>query len=136
MSKQKIRILIPLVVIAGLLLYSWIFFLTTDWLAIIQHYIGLVLFIPLVYYFFNNLNRAVIWTGIYLLMGVCKFLAFTPFLMRTAMGIKIGSLELGMPSFQLIPFLIFIVYGILNFDQLAEIYLDHKERKQKRMKDK
>lgn len=135
MSKQKIRILIPLLIIAGLLVYSWIIFLTTDWLPIIQHYIGLILFIPLVYYFFKNLKRTIVWTGIYLLLGVCKFLAITPFLMRTSMGIKMGSLELGMPSFQLIPFLIFILYAILNFDQLAEIYLDYKEGKAKKHKE-
>ena len=134
MSRQKIRILIPLIIIAGLLLYTWIMILTTDSAAIIQHYIGLVLFIPLGYLFSKNLNRTIIWTGIYLLLGVVKFLAITPSLVSTSAGISIGPLQLGMPSFQVIPFLIFILYAILNFDQLAEIYLDYKEAKEKKNK--
>jgi len=51
-----------------------------------------------------------------------------------APGIGIGSLQLGMPSFQVIPFLIFILYAILNFDQLGEMYLDYKEAKEKKNK--
>jgi|GEM_PF-833673 len=134
MSRQKIRILIPLIIIAGLLLYTWIMILTTDSAAIIQHYIGLVLFIPLFFQFFKNLNRTIVWTGIYLLAGVVKFLAITPSLVGIAPGIGIGSLQLGMPSFQVIPFLIFILYAILNFDQLGEMYLDYKEAKEKKNK--
>ena len=131
MSKQKIRILIPLLIISGLLLLTWIMIITSDWLAVWQHYIGLLLFIPLVYFFFKDVKRSVLWTGVYLLLGTCRLLAFMPMLIQTSMGIRTGSLTLMTPSFQPIPFIFFIVYALLNFDVLANMYLDYKETKAK-----
>ncbi|AXY76138.1 hypothetical protein D3H65_20040 [Paraflavitalea soli] len=134
MNKQRIRLLIPLLVIAGFLSYTWSIILTGPIEAMVQHYVGLFLFIVLICLFVRRFKLAVIGTGIFLVLGTFNLLTLTPALLGTYFGLDLGTVKLMTPEFQPLSFGIFVVYGILNIDQLIEMYLDYKEAKEKKYK--
>jgi hypothetical protein len=125
MTKEKKLLLIPLIIIAVLLIYCWIIILTTGILATWRHYIGLGLFILIVFLFFKNLITATIGTGIYLLLATFNLLAMTTEI--TTSGIRIGGIST--PGIQLLSLGLFIIYFLLNLNPLIDINLDYQEKK-------
>lgn len=127
MHKQKILIFTPLLSVAGLLLYCWTTFLLSETLATWKHYVGLLLFIPLVLLFFKSLPKVTIGLGIYLLLATFNLLAIMPAITTT--WLNIGSSGLYTPPVQLSSLGLFILYFIMNLDSLINIHLDYKETK-------
>lgn len=132
MLTPRTRLLIPLLVIACYLVHSWIVLIAEGWSPHIQHYIAVLLFIPLVILFFKNLRLLMIWAGIYALLATFNLLTLTPDAERWSMGIHIAAFTIASPSFQSRGFLVLLTYSILNFDGLVNMYLDHKEAKTKK----
>jgi hypothetical protein len=131
MRKKKILLLIPLLLIAGLILYTWITVLTGDNVLVWRHYTGLILFVPLIYLFTKNFRKTILGTVIYLIFGICNVLTLTPSIIWNSYGIRIGSANIETPPFQLLSFGLLILLCVLNFDTLVDIYLDFKEMRQK-----
>jgi hypothetical protein len=129
MKKKNILLLIPLIVITGFIIYSWSIILITNIVATWRHYSALALFGGLVFLFFKNFKQSVVFTCIYLILATCNLLALTPSIETSSFGIQIGSLQLSTPTFQILPFWILMLFFILNFDALINIYLDYKEAK-------
>lgn len=125
MTKKKILLLIPLVIIAGLLIYCWITILTQDYVVRWQHVLAIVLFAVVVFIFFKNFTKAIISTGAFLLLGTCNAFSMTPDINMT--WFKVGPLET--PPFNLLSFGLLILFLILNFDTMVNLYLDYKEAK-------
>ena len=134
MTKQKILLLIPLTIVTGLLVYSWATILFTDVVATWRHYLALALFIGLIYLFFKSFKKTVLATGIYLIFGTCNLLTLTPSVTTNSYGMRIGSLELWTPTFQLLSFSILVLFFVLNFDTLINIRLDYQEARQAKKK--
>jgi hypothetical protein len=130
MQKQKILLLIPLFIIGGLLIYSWAVILFTEVDATWRHYLALALFGGLIFLFFKNFTKTILATGVYLILGTCNLLALTPSVTTNSYGLRIGSLELWTPTFQLLSFGLLLLFFFLNFDSLVNIYLDYKEARQ------
>jgi len=122
MIKQKFRLLIPLVIIAGLLLYSWATFLFGDIGASWQHYVAIGLFSVLVFLLIKNYKSAIIATGLYLLLGTFAILSLTPEV-KTA-WLTMGPIQT--PPMNLLSLGLFILFFILNYDQVFNIYWDYK----------
>ncbi len=127
MTKQKILLLIPLTIIGGLLIYTWSTILFTDIMATWRHYLTIVLFIVLIFLFLKNFKRTILATAFYLILGTCNLLTFTPSVTFNSYGLRIASIEIWTPTFQLLSFGLLILFSILNFDTLVNIYLDYKE---------
>ena len=125
-AKEKIRLLIPLGIVAILLIYCWTNFLISDAVPTWEHYIGLDVFCTLVFLFFARFNHAMIGTGIFLVLGTFKLLAITPEI--NTHWIRIGPVST--PPIQLLPLGLFIFYFWINFDSLVDIHLDYRENKQ------
>ena len=135
MPKKKISLLAPLLIIAGLLIYTWITVLTGDNILVWRHYTGLILFVPLIYLFTKNFRKTLLGTFIYLILGICNFLTLTPSIKWNSFGIYVADTKIGTPPFQLLSFCLLILLCILNFDTLVHIYLDFKEIRQTKMKE-
>ncbi|MDB5200660.1 MAG: hypothetical protein JWQ27_69 [Ferruginibacter sp.] len=114
-----------LLIIAGILLYCWITFLTTDVEATWRHYFGLLFFLLICICFFRNLAITTIATGVYLILGTFDLLALTPTI--STFGFRFGPVST--PDIQGLSLGLFILYFILNMDPLIDIYLDYKEMK-------
>jgi len=130
MTKRKIFLLIPLVIAAGLLIYCWTIILSTDTLATWRHYVGFGLFLILAFLYFKNLKLTIVGTGIYLLLATFNVLSMTAEISTS--WLRIGPVET--PPIQLLSLGLFILFAILNFDILIDIYLDYKEAKQLKAK--
>jgi len=127
-TKHKILLLIPLAIITGLLIYSWTMFLLTDIAATWRHYLALGLFAVLVYLYFKSLTKTVVATGIYLLLATLNALSMTPEIITG--WFRIGSIET--PHFQLLSLGFLVLFLVLNFDTMINMYLDYKESKPQR----
>lgn len=125
MTKQKIFTLIPLIIATGLLIYCWTIILSTDISATWRHYVGLVLFLILAFLYFKNYKWAIAGTGIYFLLATFNMLSMTAAI--TTSWLKIGSFNT--PPIQLLSFGLLVLFGILNFDSLADMHIDYKETK-------
>jgi len=136
MTKQKILLLIPLLIIASLLIYTWSCIFFEAYYVSWQHVAGTVLFIIPIIMFFSNFKASILTMGCYLLLGTFNLLAFTPWIESTSYWMKIGPLELGTPKLQLFSFLLLILFCALNFKTLVNIYLDYKGYKDEQSTDK
>lgn len=134
MKKPQILLLIPLAIVAIITLYSWGVILLGPIAASWQQYAASVFLILLAVLFIKRFKSAVIGTGIFLLLGTANLLVFTPSFRTDSLGVRLGSLEIYTPQIQPTSLVILIVYLVLNFDTLTEIYLDYQEdKKQKRI---
>lgn len=124
--KQKIRVLVPLAVIAAMLVYCWATFLTTDLIASWRHYAGIILYLLTVLVFFRNLRWATFIVGVYLLLATFSLLGFTPAIETS--WVSIGPVST--PPVQLFSLGLFVFYFVLNLNAMIEYYLDYKEAKQ------
>jgi hypothetical protein len=129
MTKEKKRIIFPLIIIMVILAHCWTIILTTEILAIWRHYIGLVLSIVIIFLFFKNLKATTVATGLYLLLATFNLIAFTPSV--DTYGIRFSE-SISTPPIQLLSLGLFILYLFLNLDSLINIHLDIEERKLKR----
>jgi hypothetical protein len=128
-KKGKILFFIPFSVLTISLIYSWYTFIFTDNVAVFSHYLGLLLFLPVIYFLFKDktLKKGIVLTGVYLILATINLLSFLPFVSTSSFGIKIGFVDIWPPSLNPFGLLLSIVYGIMNFGTLVEIYLDYKE---------
>jgi hypothetical protein len=134
MTKKKILLLVPLTIIAGFLIYTWTTFLLTDISPSWRHYVGLSLFAAIIFMYFKTFSGTIMATSAFLLLGTINLLTLTPSVTSDSYGIRIGSVELWTPTFQLLSFGLLILYCILNFDTIVNIYLDYKEAKELKRK--
>ncbi len=124
-TRQKILILIPLLIITVSLIYCWTIILTTDILATWRHYLGLVLFLVFIGLFYKS-EKIIIATGIYLLLATINLLVITPGIYT----FKIRIEPVSVPSFQHVSLGLFVLYFILNNEIIIDTYLNYKEKKQ------
>lgn len=127
MKKTKFLFLIPCLVTASILLYCWVSLLMGDLNPTWRHYLGLILFFPIITYYFKNFKLAVIALGIYLLITSFNLAAITTTVSTS--WINFGATGLRTPPVQLLSLGLFLIYFFLNMDTLIEIHLDHKESK-------
>jgi len=132
MSKAKKLHLSVLIVIAGFLGYCWYIILFTEIEATWRHYMAIILFIPLLVLFKKEFKKSVLLTGVYLVLGTCNLLTLTPSVTSNSYGIRIGSVEVWTPTFQLYSFLLLILYFLVNFNTLVNYYLDYQDSKKSR----
>lgn len=125
MTKKKILLLIPLIIIAGLLIFCWTKILLTDIIVTWQHYMSLGLFAVLVFLYLKSLTKTVIETGLYLLLATFNALSMMPEINTSYF--RTGLIET--PHFQLLSLGLLMLFLILNSDTLVNMYLDNKEAK-------
>jgi hypothetical protein len=125
MTKKKILLIIPLIIIAGLLIYCWTTILFTNIIATWQHYMALALFAVIVLIYFKSFTKTIIATGLYLLLATFNALSMTPEINTS--WFRVGSIET--PHFQLLSLGLLVLFLILNSDTLVNMYLDNKEAK-------
>ena len=128
MTKKKILLLIPLIIISGLLIYCWTTIMLTDRIPSWQHYLALGFFVAVVILFFKSFTKAALALGLYLLLATFNFFSMTADINDT--WFIIGGIEL--PHFQSMGLGLLVLFLILNYDTLVNIYLDYKEAKAQR----
>ena len=81
----------------------------------------------LVFLLIKNFRIAIIATGLYLLLSAFAALSLTPEVNTS--WFRIASIET--PHVNLLSLGLWVLFLILNFDQLINIYLDYKETRAK-----
>jgi hypothetical protein len=132
-TKRKIFFLIPFAIIVCQLVYTWAIFIFTEYIPHITNYLGLILFVPVLYFLYKDktFKKALLATGIYLLLVIFCIANIFTYTATGQWGIGIAGLMIPMPHMNGAAILIFILYSILNFGSLVDMYLDYKESKGK-----
>jgi hypothetical protein len=125
MKTRIILLCVPLAIIAGSIIYSWVIFMGGYHRPVWQHYLAPVLFLPILYFLFieKNLVKAHIATATYLFMGMCTLLSLQIGISRTTYYF----FGLTTPPFNSYCLLLMVIYLLLNCYTLFNLYLDHKE---------
>jgi hypothetical protein len=131
-TKRKILFYIPLLITACILAYTWVLFIFINYISSITNYIGLILFIPVIYFLFKDKSckKPLLALGVYLLLATFNLANITIFV-KSSWGIGIFGLDIPLPSLNGFSLLLFILYCVLNFGTLVELQLDYKESKGK-----
>jgi hypothetical protein len=130
--KRKLLFYIPLIITACILAYTWARFISGENSPYITNYIGLILFIPVIYFLFKDktFKKPLLALGIYLILATF-YVANITIYMGVSMGITLFGLKIPLPPMNGLALLLFILYFILNLGTLIEIQLDYKESKGK-----
>ena len=131
MKKQKIFLLIPILIIGGFLIYTWATFIFTNVVSTWRHYLSTILYFIILILFFKNQRATILAILIYLILGTLNILTLTPSVTSDSYGVGIGSVELWTPKFQTLSFALLVLTIILNFDTIVNWYLDYKDSKSK-----
>ncbi|MET0392539.1 MAG: hypothetical protein ABW019_05335 [Chitinophagaceae bacterium] len=130
-KKQKAALFIPLVIIATMVIRTWVVLLSAGYISSWRHYTAPLLFIPVVYLAFTNYPKALIGTGIYLLLASSNLLSLTAEI-SSLMDITIAGINIPTPPLQLSALGVLLLFLVLNWGTLDEMYLDYKEAREKK----
>jgi len=126
-KRRKILLLIVLAIIGGYLVFTWVTIFSANYVARWQHYVAVLLFAIVLFFYFRNFKLALLSTGIFLLIGMLGGLSLTPDVSKSY--IRIGPLT--SPDFNELCLGLFVLNAIMNASALIDLYLDYQERKQK-----
>lgn len=130
--KRKILFYIPLILTVCILAYTWAIFISGKNSPYITNYIGVILFIPVVYFLFKDktCKKSLLALGLYLILATF-YVANITIYMGVSMSITLFGLKIPLPPMNGIAFLLLILFGVLNLGTLIELRLDYKELKGK-----
>lgn len=129
---RKVLFYIPLVVTACILANTWAVFFVDDYNPHVTNYLGLILFIPVIYFLFKDKSckKPLLALGLYLVLATFYVANITTYT-TGRVSIGIFGLMIPLPPMDGTALLLFIFYCILNFGSLIELQLDYKESKGK-----
>lgn len=123
MTKQKLLSIIPMAIVTGLMIHCWIIILFTDVSPEWRHYLGLTLWLVLIFLYLKTYRWAILATGIYLLLATCNVLAMTPVISTS--WLTIGPVCT--PPVQGLSLILFVLYAVLNIEVLIDMSLQLKK---------
>jgi hypothetical protein len=127
-TKRKILFYIPLLITGCILGNTWAIFIFTSYIPHITNYLGLILFIPVVYFLFKDRSckKPLLALGIYLLLST-----FCIANISTYITTNVSIFNIPLPPMNGYSLLLFILYCVLNLGTLIDMQLDYKESKGK-----
>lgn len=129
-TRRKIFFLIPFIITGVILSFTWFDIITTDDMAIWKHYAALMLYLIIAFLLYKDrtFKTSLILTGVYLLLSTFSLLSIFTHTF-SLFAITITGFRIPFWGFDTSAFLVLLLYSILNFDSLLDIYLDYKESK-------
>lgn len=120
---KKIIGLIPFLIICGIVIYTWVEFISTDYVATWRHYLALIAVAINAALYFVQYKKALLITGLILLLATFNLISFFNDIQTWVFGIgPIRTFPL-----QLNSLLLLIIYCLANFNFLINWYLDKKQ---------
>ncbi len=126
--KDKFFAALLLLIVGGLLIYTWATILFTEIVATWKHYFGLLLFLPLPFLYLRNFRIALFAAGFYFLLGTFNLFSLTPSTVTDSFGFKVGTLQIGTPDFQPLLLGLLTFYLFINYNSFLKIYIELKHR--------
>lgn len=122
MTRQKLLSIIPMAIATGLMIHCWIIILFTDVSPEWRHYLGLTLWLVLIFLYLKSFRWAILATGIYFLLATCNLLAMTPVISTS--WLTIGPVRT--PPVQGLSLVLLVLYAFLNAEVLIDMSLHLK----------
>jgi hypothetical protein len=114
---MKIRVLksLPVTIIYCMLAYCWYQLSVDNYEPTIKHILALILIIVNTTIYFLDIQKGILFTGIYLLAASCSVIAIEAQAITHSFSLQIGSLVISSPSINYSSLLLLILYCILNY---------------------
>ena len=125
---RKLIAALPFIAICAIMLYTWIEFSDNKYLPTWRQYVALPLVIVNAVVYFVRFRKAVLLTGIILVLATVNLLSFFTFVQTS--GITIGSVST--PGIQLWSLLILVGWVALYYSNLINWRLDLQETREKK----
>ena len=119
----------PYLLTVIVLIYTWSVIVTTDYYATLKHQIALILVLINLGIYFFKFDYGIVFTGILLLLATFNFIALFPDIVSSSYFIRIADKEIATPTIQGKSLLLMIVFLVLNFGYLIEMYANYKYTK-------
>ncbi|RFS26567.1 hypothetical protein DVR12_01920 [Chitinophaga silvatica] len=114
--------LIPFISIIIMVIITWYSFFLNEVSPIVKHKIALALIIVNLIIYFVNSRIAIACTGLILILLILNFISVTYETNTLSFFLTLGKLEISTPDIQWIPFLVLVVYLILNFKVVKSFF--------------
>ena len=122
---RKIISLIPFLIICGIVIHTWVEFITTDYIATWRHYLALIAVAINAALYFVRYKQALLLTGLILILATFNLLSFFYDIKTWVFGIgPLRTLPMELKSL-----LLLVIYCLVNFNFLINWYLDKKQEK-------
>jgi|GEM_PF-4603985 len=123
---RKFLNLLPFLILLSIAIYASILFLTTQYVLIWRNHLAFALLTLNGVLYFFDFKRAVLMTGVLLILSTFNVIVFFPWVSWSQLKIIVT-----LPKFY--PFMLglFVLYFLLNFSLLMNWYLDVKEARQR-----
>ena len=131
MERKKIKFILPYLLTVIVLIYTWSVIVTTDYYATLKHQIALILVLINLGIYFLKFDYGIVFTGILLLLATFNFIALFPDIVSSSYFIRIAGKEIAAPTIQGKSLLLMIIFLVLNFGYLIEMYANYKYTKKK-----
>ena len=116
--------ILPLAIVCLILIFSWYTFITTEYFPTARHKVATGLVIVNLLLFFFSYRYAILCTGAILLLGTFNLLAFFPSILSLHFYAGSRGNMVSGPSIQGFPFCLLIVYVIVNFSYITDLFKD------------
>ncbi|MGF7232791.1 hypothetical protein [Arachidicoccus sp.] len=129
MNKKKFIQILPILILGGILIYTWFIIITTDYFATIKHQIGLGVFLAILAFYFLKFKYGIFFTGIYLLLASFNIIAIFPVIISSSYFVKVGGMEISTPPIQWKAVLLLILFLICTGRYLNNLYVGYKNKR-------
>lgn len=126
MNRKKVIPIVPILILAGILSYTWFIIATTNFLATIKHIIGLGLFLAATVLYAFKFKYGIIFTGIFLILASFNVIAIFPAIKSSSYFVKIGEVEIATPFIQWKAVLLLILFFACTWRFLYDLYIKNK----------
>jgi hypothetical protein len=123
MNKRSVFLLIPIIIISGYVIFTWIQFARNDYTPNGKHYAALIGALVLVCLFFIHRKACLIATCVFLWIGIAGVFSLT----RDIVTVNFGVGQASTPDFNGLCLGIFVIYLILNGGTLNRFIRDPKK---------
>lgn len=120
--KYKYIELLPFIVFCIMVSCTWYQLISNNYYPTIKHILALILALVNLGAYFWNYKRALIITGVLLVLASLSLVALRVILVSNSFYLKIGSLKIVLPPLNYFAFGLLIVYCILNAKTVKDAF--------------
>jgi uncharacterized membrane protein len=128
MDKKKIIQCLPILTLAGILVYTWYIIMTTDYFATLKHQVAMGLFLAALILYFIKFKYGIIFTGVFFILGTFNGIAIFPTTISSSYFVKIGDTEISTPTIQWKSFLLLVLFFVCTGRYLSNLYTEYKDK--------
>ena len=125
--QRKLLLLLSYLLLVGIMIYTWVLFITGAYLPQWQHWVALILMVLNGLFYLRSMKTGTLFTGVVLILATFNLLAFFPAIEWGYLSFGSGDNAVHTPGIQLRSLLFLIIYACINVNYLTDLYVNRKK---------